>query len=389
MPGTLKVGGNIIASHTGVEGAGTVTLGNVVLGDSAVPTNNYTFRNLLINGAAQISQRGDVTGVSSTTYGGPDRFQHIMASAGTFSISQSTDAPDGFSNSIKVACTSSTSLSTGSLYLLGQKIEGQNVQHLEYGSSTAKSLTFSFWVKTNVSGDYAVEFFSQTANRQISKSFNISSAEASAFSWVKRTMTIPGDTVTALPNNNTAEHAFYIWLCAGTDYTSGTLNSSAWASNTNANRALPMNLGSSTSNEFYLTGVQLEEGSVATPFEHRPYGLELSLCQRYYHQERYNGEGSPINLMFGLSLPNATYKWVTARLPVTMHHSPTVTFESGAGNGFDNKVRHVTTTASSSGSDYTPYGYGATTQYVLFKSYNERGAAAFGFAAGFKEEAEL
>lgn len=253
-----------------------------------------SLRNLLINGSAQISQRGDVTGVSSTTYGGPDRFQHIMGSAGTFSISQSTDAPDGFSNSIKVACTSSTSLSTGNLYLLGQKIEGQNVQHLEYGSSTAKSLTFSFWVKTNVSGDYAVEFFSQTANRQISKSFNISSAEASAFSWVKRTMTIPGDTVTAVPNNNTAELVFYIWLCAGTDYTSGTLNSSAWASNTNANRALPMNLGSSTSNEFYITGVQLEEGTVATPFEHRPISVELGLCQRYY-EKSFNLSTAPAN----------------------------------------------------------------------------------------------
>ena len=271
-----------------------------------------SLRNLLINGAAQISQRGDVTGVSSTTYGGPDRFQHIMGSAGTFSISQSTDAPDGFSNSIKVACTSSTSLSTGNLYLLGQKIEGQNVQHLEYGSSTAKSLTFSFWVKTNVSGDYAVEFFSQTANRQISKSFNISSAEASAFSWVKRTMTIPGDTVTAVPNNNTAELAFYIWLCAGTDYTSGTLNSSAWASNTNANRALAMNLGSSTSNEFYLTGVQLEEGSVATPFEHRPIGLELSLCQRYYAFFRAGG---------GMYWSNGNVV-TTASYPVEMRDTP-------------------------------------------------------------------
>ena len=312
-----------------------------------------SLRNLLINGAAQISQRGDVTGVSSTTYGGPDRFQHIMASAGTFSISQSTDAPDGFSNSIKVACTISTSLSTGNLYLLGQKIEGQNVQHLEYGSSTAKSLTFSFWVKTNVFGDYAVEFFSQTANRQISKSFNISSAEASAFSWVKRTMTIPGDTVTAVPNNNTAELAFYIWLCAGTDYTSGTLNSSAWASNTNANRALPMNLGSSTSNEFYITGVQLEEGTVATPFEHRPISVELSLCQRYFTKS-HNSElvpglsatgGGSVNVFVPTS--GTGYFGVYVPFPVEMRNDPTITLYDSAnasGNVFkggDGKSQYI------------------------------------------------
>lgn len=253
-----------------------------------------SFRNLIINGDMRISQRGDLTGITSTTYGGPDRYQHIIGSAGTFSISQSTDAPDGFSNSIKVACTSATSLGTGNIYLLGQKIEGQNTQHLKFGTSNAKSLTFSFWVKTNVAGDYAVEFISRTAQRQISKSFNISASEASAFDWVQRILTIPGDTVAEIPNNTLAELNCYIWLCAGTNYTSGTLNSSSWNSLTDTNRALAMNLGSSTSNEFYITGVQLEEGTVATPFEHRPYGVELSLAQRYY-EKSFNLATAPAN----------------------------------------------------------------------------------------------
>lgn len=353
MAGQLKVNGVTLAT----ENASVITLENPQIKDSSnnlildqsgsksvlknvevVNDSPLMFRNLLYNGAMQISQRGDVTGVSSTTYGGPDRFQHIMGSAGTFSISQSTDAPDGFSNSIKVACTSSTSLSTGNIYQLGQKIEGQNVQHLEYGSSTAKSLTFSFWVKTNVSGDYAVEFFSQTANRQISKSFNISSAEASAFSWVKRTMTIPGDTVTAVPNNNTAELAFYIWLCAGTDYTSGTLNSSAWVSNTNANRALAINLGSSTSNEFYLTGVQLEIGNQATPFEHRPIGMELGLCQRYYYRLpdnlNFSNRTTSTNIGDPCSMQALTH-------PTTMRAAPTLTIATEqhiGGSGWNQQI---------------------------------------------------
>lgn len=276
----------------------------------------------------RISQRGDVTGITSTTYGGPDQFQHIMGSAGTFSISQSTDAPDGFSNSIKVACTSATSLSTGTLYLLGQKTEGQNTQHLKFGTSNAKSLTLSFWVKTNVAGDYAVEFFSQTAQRQISKSFNISASEASAFDWVQRILTIPGDTVAEIPNNTTAELAFYIWLCAGTNFTSGTLNSSSWNSKTDTNRALAMNLGSSTSNEFYITGVQLEVGTMATPFEHRPIGTELSLCQRYY-QKSYDIETAPgtdvTASYIGLHTGNGVTDTATNQnVPFTIHVNPTM-----------------------------------------------------------------
>ena len=266
----------------------------------------------------RISQRGDVTGITSTTYGGPDRYQHIMGSAGTFSISQSTDAPDGFSNSIKVACTSATSLSTGNIYLLGQKTEGQNTQHLKFGTSNAKSLTLSFWVKTNVAGDYAVEFVSETALRQISKSFNISASEASSFDWVQRILTIPGDTVAEIPNNTTAELAFYIWLCAGTNFTSGTLNSSSWNSRTNTNRALAMNLGSSTSNEFYITGVQLEEGSVPTPFEHRPYGVELSLAQRYYQEILVTGS-------LYIAEYNGNARGYTV-FPVKMRAAPIVTY---------------------------------------------------------------
>ena len=287
------------------------------------------FRNLLINGDMRISQRGDVTGITSNTYGGPDRFQHIMGSAGTFSISQSTDAPDGFSNSIKVACTSATSLSTGTLYLLGQKTEGQNNQHLKFGTSNAKSLTLSFWVKTNVAGDYAVEFVSETAQRQISKSFNISASEASAFDWVQRILTIPGDTVAEIPNNTTAELAFYIWLCAGTNYTSGTLNSSSWNSSTDTNRALAMNLGSSTSNEFYITGVQLEEGTVPTPFEHLPYGTELALCQRYYFKT-FNQSvvpaqnvGSQGALGGSSAVDNKSFT-STLKLPVSMRIPPNI-----------------------------------------------------------------
>jgi hypothetical protein len=245
-----------------------------------IPSTPSGRRNLVTNGAVTINQRGDQTGVTSTTYV-TDRIQHILGTAGTWSVSKSSDAPDGFSNSLKLDCTTANaSLSSGSIYILGQKFEGQDLQHLDYGTSGAKKLTLSFFVKSNKTGTYVVEFFQDGNSRQQSQTYTINSADT----WEKKTITIDGDTSGSLANDNTSELAFYWWVVAGSDYSSGTLNTS-WASNTNANRAVGIvNLADSTSNEWYVTGVQLEVGSVATEFEHRSFGEELALCQRYYEE---------------------------------------------------------------------------------------------------------
>ena len=240
----------------------------------------YGNRNLIINGALQIRQRSDATGVTSTQYVN-DRFQQILGTAGTWSISRSTEAPAGFSNSMKLDCTTANaSLSAGSIYLLGQKLEGQNLQHLGYGASGAKKLTLSFWVRSNKTGTYIIEFFFFFYTRTQSQSYTIDVAET----WEHKSITIDGDTAAggALANDNSDELAVYWYVVAGSDYSSGTLNTS-WASKTDANRAVgQVNLADSTSNEWYLTGVQLEVGEQATPFEHRSYADELQRCRRYY-----------------------------------------------------------------------------------------------------------
>ena len=286
--------------------------------------------NLVTNGAITINQRGDQTGVTSTTYV-TDRIQHILGTAGTWSISKSSDAPDGFSNSLKLDCTTANaSLSSGSIYVLGQKFEGQDLQHLDYGTSGAKKLTLSFFVKSNKTGTYVVEFFQDGNSRQQSQTYTIDSADT----WEKKTITIDGDTSGSLANDNTSELAFYWWVVAGSDYSSGTLNTS-WASSTNANRAVGIvNLADSTSNEWYVTGVQLEVGSVATEFEHRSFGEELALCQRYFS---YNCAGT------GKATSTTV---IQAQLPtiVTMRASPSIAVVNGtnAAGDIGISVRNLT-----------------------------------------------
>ena len=238
-------------------------------------------RNLIINGAMQVAQRGtSTTGISSgASYYTSDRWNFSVGTGGTWTATQSTTAPEGFSSSYKVECTTANaSLSTGSLVVLQQAIEGQNLQHLKYGTANAETITMSFWVRSAKTGTYIAEIYGVDNARQISKSYTINSANT----WEKKTIVFEGDTVGALDNDNNVSFWCVFWLVAGTDFTSGTL-STTWTANTNANRVVgQVNLADTVGNDFLMTGVQLEVGSVATPFEYRSYGEELALCQRYY-----------------------------------------------------------------------------------------------------------
>jgi len=250
-------------------------------------------RNLIINGAMQVAQRG----TSFTGLGGSagvyslDRIRYgFTMNSGRFTITQSTDSPNGFANSLKVDITTAeSSLNASSGAALSQLLEGQNVQSFAKGTSDAKQYALSFYVKSNVTGTYIVELFDNDNTRQVSKSYTIDSANT----WERKTISFPADTTGAFDNDN-ANSLFVQWfLASGTDRTSGTLNTS-WASSTNANRAVGQtNLFSSTSNEWYITGVQLEIGEVATPFEHEYIGTTLSKCHRYYSQSTVSTESGP------------------------------------------------------------------------------------------------
>ena len=290
------------------------------LGDSVA--DKLGNRNLLINGAMQVRQRSDSTGVTTSEYV-LDRFQFIINTMGTFSLSQSTEAPDGFSSSLKVDCTTAdASPGSSDFILLGQKIEGQNLQHLDFGSSSAKQLTYSFWVRSAKTGTHVLEFFQDGNSRQVSATYTVSAANT----WEHKEVTIDGDTASALANDTTSQLAVYHWLGGGSNFTSGTLNTSGFAAVTNANRAPgTINIADSTSNEFYLTGAQLEVGNTATPFEHRSFGDELARCQRYYTDSRDNKPSD--HLVIGQAISSARIG-ASVFFPQSMRANPSMTIYS-------------------------------------------------------------
>ena len=239
-------------------------------------------RNIIINGAMQVFQRS----TSASSLGGSagyftaDRIRFKPNStAGRFTSTKDSSAPNGFANSLKLDCTTAdTSIGAGEYFFLSQKIEGRDLQHFAKGTSDAKPFTVSFYVKGNASATYTCELFDEDNTRQISKTFSVTT------NWTRVELLFPADTTGAFDNDNASSMTFAIWLHAGTNYTSGTLNSSSWASATTANRVSSSNTSffDSTDRTFFLTGLQLETSSIVTPFEHRSYGDELYLCQRYF-----------------------------------------------------------------------------------------------------------
>ena len=273
-------------------------------------------KNLIINGAMNVAQRGtSSTGLgASAGYFTLDRYRTTFnATAGRVTMEQVADVHDGFANALKFSCTTAdTSVAATEYFILQQKIEGQNLQQLKKGSSDAEQFTVSFYVKGNASATYVVEMYDLDNNRQISKTFSVTT------NWTRVELTFPGDTTGALDDDNAASLQLGIWLHGGSDYTSGTLNSSAFASVTQANRAVGISsFFDSTNRTFFLTGLQLEVGSVATDFEHKSFGEDFALCQRYF--QKYTG--IRLKHYTDNNFDNGSF----FVMPVAMRSTPTIT----------------------------------------------------------------
>ena len=249
-----------------------------------VSSDRKTATPLIINGDMQIAQRGtSFTGLSSGANQTLDRFGFVV-NEGTFTITQDSDVPtgQGFSSSLKIDCTTAdTSITSDGTVQLYQRFEGQNLQMLKKGTSSAEYITIAFWVKSSLTGNFTLEVKDHDNNRLICSLVNISSADT----WEKKVVAFPGDTTGALTNDNNLSLQVTMWLVAGSDYNTGTLATS-WEAQNNVDRAVGnFNFASSTSNVLYTTGWQMEIGTFDAnnipDFQFEDRGTSLARCQRY------------------------------------------------------------------------------------------------------------
>ena len=244
-------------------------------------TNLSTSDNVVINGAMNIFQRStSETGLGATDgYHTADRITFSFNSGGRLTSTQDSSAPSGFGHSLKLDCTTAdTSVGASDYMFISTRIEGQNAQMFAKGTSDAKAFAVSFYVKANASATYACELFDSDSNRQISKTFSVTT------DWTRVELIFPADTTGAFDDDEARSLDITWWLHAGSNYTSGTLNSSSWASYTNANRAVGIDsFYDSTDRTFFITGIQLETDTVS-PFIHEDAGTTLRKCRRYYRK---------------------------------------------------------------------------------------------------------
>ena len=274
-------------------------------------------KNIVINGDVRVAQRGtSQTSVSSSGYYTVDRFQTVLNNLGTWTVSRESDAPDRFQYSLKHTCTTADSSPASSDYaIVYHKIETQNIKHLGYGSPTAQDVTLSFWVKSNKTGNASVgAFFAGGGdNRFMNKTYTINNSGT----WEHKTVTFKANTEHSFDAaDNASGLTIEWWMNSGSGFQGNTEN--IWTIGEGRNVS-NLGVGGATSDYFSLAGIQLEVGRNATEFEHRSYGEELALCQRYYGKIRLANQEWIYN-----ESNTANHKWHSVDIPFTMRANPAI-----------------------------------------------------------------
>jgi hypothetical protein len=284
-------------------------------------------RRLNINGAFNVWQRGTSFSSASSLSYHADRYQsyNSITATGVATVTKSTDAPSGFGSSYKLEVTTAdTSLAIAAEYGLYHYFEGQDLQGIKKGTPDALPLTISFWVKSSLTGKFVVELMdNDNSNRHCNKPYYINAANT----WEYKTITFPPDTTGVLGNDNGNSFHFNFWLGGGTNYSGSSLQENWGALNQSARANGQVNVYGTNGATWQVTGVQLELGKVATPFEHRSYGEELALCQRYYW-------GPPSGTQFFAYQYQPSYRMAQVRMPVEMRSTPTVSYTPSGGSGW-------------------------------------------------------
>ena len=242
-------------------------------------------KNLLINGAMRFARRSaSDAGITSSGYFVHDRWRFGVLNAGTWTMSQENDGPtdEPFKKSLKVKVTTANPTLDATDHVgIYQRLHGADAYQLLYGSSDAKSVTLTFWVKSSVTGTYTVNLFGTSYDGYVGKSYTIDSADT----WEKKTLTFDGETTTGITYGISYEFGLLFRLADGSSYTSGTFTEGDWTTVTAETvHGSQVDLSATVDNDFYLTGVQLEIGEASTPFEWLPFQLEEQLCMRYFEE---------------------------------------------------------------------------------------------------------
>jgi len=310
---TLKV--NTIR-HTGAS-SDAVTLASDGTCTAKI-TNNLSNRNKIINGAQVVDQRGLATEATPAhDQYLTDRWNAHLSQGSKYKVQQVTESPAGFTNSLKVTSLSAYTPVAADYFLINQYIEGYNMSDLGWGAVGAKTVTISFWVRSSVTGNYALAL-RQPWNRAQNQSYTISSADT----WEKKSLTFTGDTSGTWNTTNGQGMSVGFILGGGSNYEA---TSGSWGAGSHFRFSGATNLVSTNAATFYITGVQLEVGDVATDFEHRSYSDELARCHRYYYKH-VEGNSKVISLGFS-SATNQVSGYI--QFPVPMRSSPSIDHTNG------------------------------------------------------------
>ena len=330
--GLKSTGANDGALNIQTNGTNAITVSSsqtvAINGNNISADNSLGFRNRIINGDMGIDQRNAgaaVTVNSSPQFFSVDRwYGQGINSAGVFTLQRSTTAPTGFVNSVVATVTTvDSSLASGDLYLFSQRVEGFNIADLGWGTANAKSVTLSFWVRSSVTGTFGGSFSNSATNRSYPFTYTINSANTYEY----KTITVAGDTSGTWLTDNGIGIFLYWGLGVGTTY-SGTAG--AWSGSYFISATGATNLMANNGATWYITGAQLEVGSVATPFERRDYGRELMLCQRYY-EKSYDisvtpGTNTNVGMLdYSISTQGGSFILTTIKFTVPKRGTPTMT----------------------------------------------------------------
>jgi hypothetical protein len=334
-----------LASANGTTAVTIDASQNVTFAGSVNTPNTFGFKNRIINGGMVIDQRNAGASVTPTADGTYtlDRWFEGITQSSKFSLQQSATAPTGFINSLLCTSLSAYTVASGDIFGLVQKVEGLNISDLGWGTANAATVTLSFWVRSSLTGTFGGSIRNSAQNRSYPFSYSISSANT----WEQKSVTIVGDTSGTWLTTKETGIMLSFGLGVGSTY-SGTAGS--WSANNYASATGAVSVAGTSGATWYVTGVQLEKGSVATSFDYRPYGTELSLCQRYYRSIALGFQGViAVSGSYGVNITGLE----------AMRALPTLTWvNSQQLNGFANSTGGTFTT--STGVVYYKIATGAT-----------------------------